>query len=40
MAIGGLIIATLWFRPQGLVPERRWRWKGPLLARTKGSPDA
>jgi branched-chain amino acid transport system permease protein len=33
VAIGVLIIATLWFRPQGLFPERRWRWKGPLLAR-------
>src|SRR5260370_34316399 len=41
VAIGALIIASLWFRPQGLLPERRWRWKGPLPARGgQGIPDA
>src|SRR5258708_817762 len=36
-----LIIASLWCRPQGLLPERRWRWKGPLPARGgQGIPDA
>src|SRR5258708_12155576 len=33
VAIGALIIASLWFRPQGLLPERRWRGKRPLPAR-------
>src|SRR5260370_12281003 len=33
VAIGALIIASLWFRPQGLLPERRSRWQEPLPAR-------
>jgi branched-chain amino acid transport system permease protein len=42
MAIGALIIGSLWFRPQGLLPERRWRWRGPVPAREErlGSPGA
>jgi ABC-type branched-subunit amino acid transport system permease subunit len=30
IAIGLLIIATLWFRPQGLIPERKWPWRRKL----------
>lgn len=34
MIIGLLLIATLWFRPQGLVPEKRRRLKEALLPKT------
>jgi ABC-type branched-subunit amino acid transport system permease subunit len=36
MVIGVLLIVTLWFRPQGLVPERRTRFDR-LLRRTSGA---
>ena len=35
MIIGVLLIITLWFRPQGLVPERKTRF-GKLLAAGPG----
>jgi branched-chain amino acid transport system permease protein len=38
MIIGALLIVTLWFRPQGLVPERRTRFGRLLRAMDRARP--
>ena len=38
MCIGGLVIGTLWFRPQGVLPERRARFALPAVETLRPSP--
>ena len=37
--VGALLILVLWFRPQGIIPERKKRfYELPLVAKSKGEP--
>jgi hypothetical protein len=36
--VGALLITVLWFRPQGIIPERKWRFYDLPLKR--GGPAA
>jgi len=37
--VGSLLIVVLWFRPQGIIPERKWRFYDlPLKRRGPAAP--